>query len=262
MADKIKVLFMAANPLNTYHLRVDEEAREIDEKIQIGTKRDCFEFISVEAVRTGDLQKALLRHQPHIVHFSGHGHKTNGIILEDNSGDMKPVRKEALASLFNVLKDNIRIVVLNACYSKYQLKSFSQIIDFTIGMNKAIGDKAAIVFAAYFYQALAFGRSVKDAFDLAKSQLRIEGIPAFKIPEMLIKDGADASQPLSNTAACQSDQPEPESKQRTKSDKDAHSNQGGFSVKVKGSKVGQVNRVNGDGAMIIGNLVNKNQGDR
>jgi CHAT domain-containing protein len=194
MTEKIRVLFLAANPVDgKYHARLDEEAREIDEKIQQGTKRDSFEVISRWAVRPSDLQKLLLRHQPHIVHFSGHGSKTEGIILEDNEGNMKPVSKEALIGLFRTLKDNIRIVFLNACHSKRQIDGLRATIDFTIVMKTTIGDSTAVVFSSYFYQSLAFGRSVKEAFELAKNQLALEGIEETKTPELLVREGVDAS---------------------------------------------------------------------
>ena len=101
--------------------------------------------------------------------------------------------KPALVGLFQVLKDNVRVVVLNACYSKPQAEAIAQVIDCAIGMNTAIGDEAAIVFAAAFYQALAFGRSVQTAFDVGKNALMLEAIPEEKTPELFVRDGLDAS---------------------------------------------------------------------
>ena len=194
MTEKIKILFLAANPVDAgYRLRLDEEAREIDEKIQAGSKRDAFEIVSQWAIRPTDLQKALLRHSPDVVHFSGHGSKTQGIILEDPDGNMTPVSKPALTGLFRILKDNIKIVFLNACHSKVQIDGLRETIDFTVAMNIAIGDKTAVIFASYFYQALAFGRSVLEAFELAKNQLELEGIDESKTPELLVRDGVDAA---------------------------------------------------------------------
>jgi hypothetical protein len=194
MTDKIKILFLAANPVNAgYRLRLDEEAREIDEKIQVGSKRDAFEIAAQWSTRPSDLQKALLRYNPNIVHFSGHGNKKQGIILEDRDGNMTPVSKSALIGLFRILKDNIKIVFLNACHSTVQIDGLRETIDFTIAMNTSIGDKAAVIFAAYFYQALAFGRSVLDAFELAKNQLELEGIDESKTPELLVRDGVVAA---------------------------------------------------------------------
>lgn len=194
MTNKIKILLLTANPIDArYRLRLDEEAREIDEKIQVGSKREEFEVVSQWAVRPADLQKALLRHCPNVVHFSGHGSKTQGIVLEDRDGNMKPVSKSALTGLFRILQDNIKIVFLNACHSRVQIDGLRETIDFTIAMNTTIGDQAAVIFASYFYQALAFGRSVLEGFELAKNQLELEGIDESKTPVLLVRDGVDAA---------------------------------------------------------------------
>jgi CHAT domain-containing protein len=170
----IKILFLAANPHGTDRLRLDEEIREIKEVLLKAEFRDNFEIAQEWAVRTKDLQGHLLRHQPDIVHFSGHGSHGSEIILEDISGNVQPVSRGALANLFKVLKDNIRCVVLNACYSKEQAQAIAQNIDCVIGMSDAIADRAAINFALAFYQALGFGRNVKTAFDLGCNQIGLD----------------------------------------------------------------------------------------
>ncbi len=190
----MKILFLAANPVDVVtQLRMDREIREIRRKIRMGTLRDHLEIVSEWAVRAGDLQEALLRHQPDIVHFSGHCSQTSGIVLEDEAGNRKVVNRKALRDLFRILKDNIRMVVLNACYARDQAKALATTIDFTIGMTSEIEDKAAIVFSSHFYQSLAFGRSVKESFDLAVNQLELEGIDVAHVPELLVRDGANAA---------------------------------------------------------------------
>lgn len=193
MVQRIKILMLAANPIDIGYLpRLDREAREIDKKIQGGSKRDSFEVVTLWAVRPSDLQKALLSHAPHIVHFSGHG-KKNEILLEDRDGNLTPVSKKALIELFRHLKDDIKIVFLNACHSRRQIDALREVIDFTIANNAVIDDKAAVIFSSHFYQALAFGRSVRKAFELAKNQLELEGIDGSKTPELLEREGADAA---------------------------------------------------------------------
>jgi Tfp pilus assembly protein PilF len=193
MTNKVKILFLAANPVNQLtSLRIDEELREIKQKIHQSTNR--LELVSEWAVRASDLQQALLQHQPDIVHFSGHGSQSSEIILEDESGNSKTVGRKALSELFRILKDNIRVVVLNACYAKAQAQDLTRTIDFTVGINTAIEDKAAIVFSAYFYQSLSFGRSVKEAFELAINELALEDIKVGQVPELLVRNGANASE--------------------------------------------------------------------
>jgi hypothetical protein len=192
MTDKIKVLFLAANPVDVaYRPNLDQEARQIYERIRAGKEREHFEFITQWAVRPDALQQILLDTEPHIVHFSGHGSKTQGIILQDYAGNMVPVSKNALVGMFRLLKRNVRVIVLNSCYSKAQIQGLCQTIDYTIGMRKAVGDDAAVIFSAAFYQALAFGSTVKEAFELGKNQLEIMGIAESKTPVIMIRDGVN-----------------------------------------------------------------------
>jgi CHAT domain len=191
--NKVKILFLAANPNDTEPLKLDIGIREIGDKIQASKYRDSLEVISEWAVSPDDLQQSLLKHKPHIVHFTGHGSPTAEIILQDQNGWSQPVSKEALAQLFHKLKDNVRIVVLNACSTRPQAEAIAQTIDCTIGMNQPIGGAAAIVFARSFYRAIGFGRSVQEAFDLARVALLLEGIPEDNTPEMHVRSGVDPS---------------------------------------------------------------------
>ena len=163
--DKVVILFLSANPPGTTILRLDEEFRSITAKIRAADYRDSLSLISCPAARPDDFLQALHEHRPHIVHFSGHGTQFQQLMAVGDSGGAKPIEKDALVRLFETIKDNIRVVLLNACFSEVQAKAISAVIDCTIGMNKPIGDEAAAVFSASFYRALAFGRSVKVAFD-------------------------------------------------------------------------------------------------
>ncbi len=89
-ATKIKILFLAANPLDTPRLDIDEEMRAIDQALRQAEYR-VFDIRSHWAVRIDDLQELLLRHQPDIVHFSGHASLSNEIILQDAAGNPTPV---------------------------------------------------------------------------------------------------------------------------------------------------------------------------
>src|SRR5262249_24853488 len=53
--------------------------------------------------------------------------------------------------------------------------------------------RAAIKFAASFYGALAFGRSVRNAFEQGVARLSAEGIGETNTPELLTRAGGDAS---------------------------------------------------------------------
>jgi hypothetical protein len=191
MDDKIRILFFAANPFDSSKLRLGEEAREIDNKIRSADFRDSFTLIPQLAVRAADLQGALLRHKPHIVHFSGHGNRTRGIVLENDRRKPVTVRKEVFGSLLRILNDQIRVVVLNSCYSKQQFASITDVIDYTVVMDEEIHDKSSIVFSAAFYRALAYGRTIKESFDLGVNEIGLLGVPGYNTPQVLIRSGVN-----------------------------------------------------------------------
>jgi hypothetical protein len=181
----IKILFLAANPNDTNQLRLDEEMRDIDQALRQAKFRERFDIRQQWAVRVADLQGHFLRYQPDIIHFSGHGSKASEIILEDNNGNSQPVSNRALSDLFSVLKDNIRCVVLNACYTEKQAQAIAKHIDCVVGMSKAIGDPAAKSFAVAFYRGLGYGKDVKIAFELGRGQINLEGLDEQDTPKLL-----------------------------------------------------------------------------
>lgn len=182
---KAKILVLVANPLDTHQLSLDEEVRAIDIALRQAAFRDYYELVPQLAVRIDDLQELLLRHHPQIVHFSGHGSNDGELILHDVNGGSKPVSGEALSTLFALFKDEICCVVLNACYSAQQAEAIAQHIDAVIGIPATIDDDAAREFSAAFYRALAFGRSVKTAFDLGVNKIVLAGLARRGVPELM-----------------------------------------------------------------------------
>lgn len=196
MADKLKLLLLLANPVDTSALRLGKETREIVSKIKDGSRRDAFEVIFHLASRPTDLQDILLEHEPHIVHFSGHSSLHGELLLENDAGLAHPTSRQSIARLFEILKDNLRLVVFNACLTKEQALEVSKHIDFTIGTNSFISDSMATAFAEAFYRGLAYGRTVRRAFELGQNELDLRGITGKEAAEFFVKEGANANEPL------------------------------------------------------------------
>lgn len=201
----MKILVLAANPVGTTQLRLDEEVREIDEGLRRARHRDDFEIEQKWAVRIRDLRRAILDESPQIIHFSGHG-TAEGLAFEDEDGKARLVSKEALSGLFALLAGQVKCVVLNACLSEAQADAISQHIEYVIGMRGEIGDRAAIEFAVGFYDALGAGRSFEDAYAFGRSAIQLEGIPEHLTPILKKKSsqrppGLKASVPTPETTA-------------------------------------------------------------
>jgi len=199
---KKKILILSANPINTSRLRLDEEVREIQVALSRAISKEEFELINIGAVRIDDLRRALLDNEPQVVHFSGHGTGTDGIVLENLFGEVQLVSTESLSNLFKLFKDKVECVLLNACYSETQAEAIHHYIDCVIGMERAVTDIAAINFSTAFYDALGAGKSYAESFQFGCNNIEIHGIPEFSIPKIKIRNHSKTlfsnKQPKSN----------------------------------------------------------------
>lgn len=189
------ILILAANPKGTSRLKLDKEVREIDEGLRRASKREQFRLEQKWAVRQRDFYRAILDYQPQIVHFSGHGTEFDGIILENEADEPAFINADALASMFKLFATKgVECVLLNACYSEVQAKAISQHVNYVIGMNRTIGDKAAIAFSVAFYDAIAAGEQMEFAYELGCSLLI--SYSEQQTPLLLKKDQISIIQPL------------------------------------------------------------------
>lgn len=191
--EHITVLFLASNPIDTQSLRLDAEAREIQEMIRKSKYRDTISFESRWAVRTADILQAINEVNPEIIHFSGHGMPNGDLAFENSNGECKPVTKEAMVQTIGTLTDRVRFMFFNACFSASQAEKITEIIDAAIGMNTSIGDEAAKVFAAQFYSSIGFGHDIETAFNQAKAALMLEGIAEEDTPELYVNPTIEPS---------------------------------------------------------------------
>ena len=196
MTEKIRILFLSANPWTTSRILVDEEAREIFERIQEGPYRERFELYKHTATRAIDLQRLLLLHKPHIVHFSGHASKKHKLILGGAPGRGKTIDQQGLVDLLALYSQHLRLVLLNACFTKTQARSIADVIDYSVGTGKGIGDKGSVAFAGAFYRALGFGKCIRDAFNSAKAELVLTRMPRTQGIELFVRDGINEKDPF------------------------------------------------------------------
>lgn len=181
----VKVLFLAACPINEVRLRIDEESREIQEKLELSKMRENFQLSLRMAVRPEDLTQMLLNIEPRIVHFSGHGSTLGALYLEDKVGQSHPVEADTLGHLFKLVADHVECVILNACYTNKQANAIAKYIPYVMGMNNNISDRAAIAFSVGFYQALGAGKSIEKAYEFGVVQIKLQKVPDHLMPILL-----------------------------------------------------------------------------
>lgn len=192
----ISILFLAADPTDAARLQLGKEFREIQEKLKLAKLWDRFKLeIPQFSVRSLDITQALFDTKPQIVHFSGHGTPTGELYFEDQEGKSNPVEPDSLAELFEQFSGQVSCVVLNACYSEIQAKAIAKYIEYVIGMNQEIDDKAAIAFSTGFYQALGGGRNIEGAYKFGCLQIQLQNIPGHLTPVLIKRDSAIAIMP-------------------------------------------------------------------
>jgi hypothetical protein len=167
-----KILILEANPRRD--LSLNDEIRDLENVINQAGSREQIEVKIGLSVRPTDLQALMLKIEPNIVHFCGHGTGEQGLVFVNELKHEQLVGTSALSDLFESFAHyGLECVVLNACYSEEQANSIVQHISYVVGMSQAIRDDAAISFATGFYRALAHGRSIEEAYKLGCNAIHL-----------------------------------------------------------------------------------------
>ncbi len=109
--------------------------------------------------------------------------------MEDDQGDSILVGSSALGNLFALHKEDVKCVVLNACYSAEQASSIGEHIPFVIGMTSTIDDASALAFAVGFYDAIGAGRNIEQAFRHGCNAIELQGLPGHELPMLKTNTG-------------------------------------------------------------------------
>lgn len=191
-SDRPRILLLSANPADTARLSLDEELRDIRNELTKTLFGRKFDLDYRLAATFGDLAQYLLEAEATVVHFAGHGN-TEGIALEDESGHARLVPTQALRAVFALpqINRNLRLVVLNSCFSEAQAGALAESADAVIGMASSVPDATARSFATGLYMALGSGVDVAGAFKLALAQVMIADLSGVQIPAMLVRAGID-----------------------------------------------------------------------
>ena len=196
MSDKLNVLLLAANSVDTVDSRAVDQVQAIDEAINSASRRSCFKIKIGPALRVSGLGTSLLNHPAQILHISGHSRETEGLILENDRGAVAKVQCAQLIDVLLSAGSNLQLVFFNFCHSAECAKKISARIDFALGFEGQISVESSMAFAPAFYFALASGQSIQKAVDYGKSVLGLEGRPDAETIVLHVRDGADASKSL------------------------------------------------------------------
>lgn len=174
LARPLVILLVLADPPGPAPLSLLQEKRHLEEVLRAAQFSQSFHIQDVPSCRVEDLQPALLRHKPKLIHFSGHG-SHQGLCFEDQFGDARLIDAQALANLLRLAqKDGLEAAILNACHSETQAQPIADAIGTVIAMGGAITDHGATAFTRAFYSALGAGRSFDDAFGWGVAEAGLE----------------------------------------------------------------------------------------
>lgn len=212
---KKKILILAAFPTQN-DLDLGKEIEEIEENMQGSSK--SFDVDHRRVTTVDKVREAIKDESPQIVHLCGHGRDDGSFLLDDENDKTRkhPLEPKGLAGFFSDSTD-VECVILNACYSVKAAELIAENIAYVIGMNRAIGDDAAIKFVRGFYEALrdealenrldifdkAFERGLQALGGYDSSQKDTPVLhknPTVQEPEMkIIKPAEGSTVPMSST---------------------------------------------------------------
>jgi two-component system, cell cycle response regulator len=172
-SQELRILFLAANPVSTPRLDLEEELRVLEHELETVKHRDRIALLAKHAVVPDDLLRHVRRFRPNVVHFSGHG-TIPGIILRDDAGSHQPVSGPTLQAFLS--GRGVELVVLNACYSMAQAADIAASVPAVIGTTSAVGDLAARRFSAAFHRTLGDGFSIAEAFRDGRDAVALHGL--------------------------------------------------------------------------------------
>lgn len=176
------VLCMFACPVEHRQLAFHREWRAIDDVNDQAGKPLALE--ARWATRVSDLQAALLEQPRDLVHFSGHG-EPGGVYFESADGNAHPVDTSRLIRMLT--EHRPRCLVFNACHTADMLTPIRNhdSAPHVIAMQGQTAEHASIEFSRAFYAALAYGRSVRPAFEHAFDSLGLHGHDELCRPRLL-----------------------------------------------------------------------------
>ena len=186
----LKILYAGSKKSST--LDLENSYQTLSKSLKTFIAKDIVRFSKSLSINTSNIFDILLKQKPHIFHFSG---KQDGgdIRITDENNHVTTISDIELAGFLTSFGDNIKLAIIDTCYSYNCAKSISDVVDFSIGVKDSIYDVDADKYFKVFYNALCSGFSIKDSIGQASASLKFKGTPSKEIPVLFCKKNADPS---------------------------------------------------------------------
>jgi hypothetical protein len=176
MKDKLLIISK-----NHPEINADHEIKNIRKALK-GV--EGIEVVDPRSLEPGEVVTAIREHRPTVLHFISHGalrrNKTVPVVLVSSASggaqDLDLVQlSRYLGDLANEGFERIKCIFLNACYVGEWAQRLLEYADVVIGTKNLLPEDTAQQFAAKFYEHIALGCSVAEAFRDAKAATALEG---------------------------------------------------------------------------------------
>ena len=193
--EKVKILFVASNPIGTAKFQLEKEYLEIRRIFR--PKRTKFEVTELFNSTLDDLLEAVQREKPDILHIAAPS-TDKYLILHRPDDTVRSVSYHILASIFILFQPYVKCVFMNTRCSSIFLKKISNALQCAIGSKNLVNDNVSVLFSSGFYTAIAEGKTFDKAFSVGVELLRKQNIADAEIPFILFNCGL-SNDPNDNT---------------------------------------------------------------
>lgn len=177
------ILLTFSNNMDDYLPNIVAEQKAIKQQLLGFDDKNYLQIRDLQHATTEEIFYHINRYhnQVAIWHYGGHA-DGNSIQLETEIGVVQSANVKGIAGLLGTQK-HLKLVFLNGCATQGQVKSLLKNgVKAVIATRVPISDNKAVKFAKQFYEAMANGSSIREAF--TKSKAFIEASSATPIKDI------------------------------------------------------------------------------
>ncbi len=160
-AERLRILHICVDPLRTRPSGALDQAGQLNVDLLPFSARIAY---TVQPQCSRDhLSRMLNRIHPQVLQLSGHGDVGGELALVGASLLPDGLSKQELATLLQG-RPELRVLLLDHCHSLVGVEALSGCVDVVIGVHQTVRGPYPVVFSRAFYNAIAGGRTVHQAF--------------------------------------------------------------------------------------------------
>lgn len=169
------ILLTFSNNVDDYLPMIEREQKAIKVALLDFADKNYLQIRDVPRASTEEVFSMINRYHNRvaILHYGGHA-DGKGLQLEKEIGQVQTANVKGIAGLLGTQKQ-LKLVFLNGCATRGQVKTLlDQGVKAVIATRVTVKDSEAELFATQFYQALATGSTIRDAYQKAKARVESE----------------------------------------------------------------------------------------